>query len=211
MSVIPCQQNTELQIKIRGHGRHKERQRTMVSKSQSDYQDQNWFSARERQPSSERQKQALERIHEACTRGAKWNRKTRSVSRTHPERDEMVVLADYLDLTFGEYGWIHVPSEGPRSPRFGASLKAQGWKAGFPDVVVFGDTHTGRQMVLAIELKKPRELFGSESAAGRAVTEPQIEWQHAFGLLKIPHCVAYGADEAIEWIEKEKAKQCQNG
>ena len=58
--------------------------------------------------------------------------------------------------------WLHVPNGGHRHPAVAAKLKAEGVKAGAPDVLVFDSVHIRSQGViweyngLAIELKVGR-------------------------------------------------------
>ena len=58
---------------------------------------------------------------------------------TVKESELQKAIAAYLDslMEQGALFWQHSPNEGKRSPRRGASLKAQGMKAGFPDVAIY--------------------------------------------------------------------------
>ncbi len=108
------------------------------------------------------------------------------------EREEQVAAARYLDAL--ELVWIHVPNEGKRSKRVGASLLDQGLKPGFPDIVIFTPppAHPHIRFV-AVELKRQR---------GGRLTRNQGEWQH-----ELRECggiaeVCAGADELVALLKR---------
>jgi hypothetical protein len=78
-------------------------------------------------------------------------------------------------------------------------MKKQGTKAGFPDVIIFdvpeeiegiaGYLHNG----IAIELKRIK---------GGKVRENQLKWLRKLGSRDWITKVCYGADEAIDFLEK---------
>lgn len=68
------------------------------------------------------------------------------------ESDFQKTCCKYLD----QMGvlWNHCPNGGSRNPREGASLKAQGVKAGFPDIAIFEPR--GAYFGLFIEIKNSK-------------------------------------------------------
>lgn len=103
------------------------------------------------------------------------------------EYDEQVKLANYLDAK--GYCWCHVPNGGNRNAVTGAKLKRQGVKPGVPDVLIF-ETKGG----IAIELKR-------KSGKPSDVRDTQKEWLNALSNRGWQTKVAYGADEAIDYLE----------
>lgn len=84
---------------------------------------------------------------------------------------------------------FHIPNGGSRHPAEAARLKAQGVKAGVPDLcipVARGGNHS-----LYIEMKAPK---------GR-VSEKQREWLALLREQGMRAIVCYGADNAIKAIE----------
>lgn len=115
---------------------------------------------------------------------AKEYRKNRNLS----EYDEQVKLANYLDAK--GYLWCHVPNGGNRNPITGKKLKMQGVKPGVPDCLIF--TPKGG---IAIELKRSN---GNPSD----VRDNQKEWLNALSNRMWVTKVAFGADDAIDWLEE---------
>lgn len=94
------------------------------------------------------------------------------------EHDEQKALFDWSERAKGKYPDLPMmfanPNGGDRHPAVAAKLKAEGVKAGVPDV--FLPVARGGYHGLFIELKKPKD----STPAGRA-TEGQIEWLGALG------------------------------
>lgn len=138
---------------------------------------------------------ALERIAAATAKGAKWHYKPRTKPMQHHECGEQLVLAQWLDLTVGELGWMHTPNEGRRNWRTGHSLRAQGMRRGVPDVLIFAlPSMGGDWRGVAIELKR-------EDGVPSDVSEDQRQW-----LAHLEACgwltkVCFGADQAIKWLQ----------
>ena len=101
------------------------------------------------------------------------------------EYQEQVKLAEYLDLQ--GYLWCHVPNGGNRNAITGAKLKRQGVKKGVPDVLIF-EPEGG----IAIELKRKK---------GGRLRQSQIEWLQRLKSSGWKIKVAYGADDAIDYLE----------
>ena len=125
-------------------------------------------------------------------------RKSQGIVRPRParlERHEQADLARWLD----DRGvlWTHVPNEGKRSGRYGASLRAQGMRRGVPDCILFTPPPSPPGGVpprgIAIELKRKE---------GGRVSPEQNEW--LTGLAKCGWLcrVCRGADEAIAWLRE---------
>jgi len=126
----------------------------------------------------------------------KENKKVKSKKNKSPtEYEEQVKLAEYLDMK--GYLWCHVPNGGNRDVRTGAKMKRQGVKPGVPDVLIFDDPtseYTMNFSGIAIELKRSD---GNPSD----VRDAQKEWLEALEWRNWQTKVAFGADDAIEWLE----------
>jgi hypothetical protein len=112
--------------------------------------------------------------------------------RSAPERIEQVHLARWLDRYIGEDYWHHTPNEGKRSFRTAGSLRAQGMKAGVPDVLIFLPPPRGGYVGVAIELKRLPE-HGTKPRA----TEEQLERMRALARCGWFCIVCWGADAAV--------------
>lgn len=144
----------------------------------------------------------LDRVAEACAKGAGWLRRPRAKKPVQRERGEQCVLAEWLDLTVGELGWLHVPNEGRGQARHGASERAQGLKPGAPDVLVFAPGSRCHDWKgVAIELKAPRKGQPNAGTHTPSVSAEQREWLDALTRHGWVCRVCYGADEAIRWLE----------
>jgi len=111
------------------------------------------------------------------------------------EYDEQIKLAEYLDMK--GYCWCHVPNGGNRNPITGKKLKMQGVKPGVPDVLIFDDPtseYTMNFSGIAIELKRSD---GNPSD----VRDAQKEWLEALEWRNWQTKLAFGADDAIDWLE----------
>lgn len=112
------------------------------------------------------------------------------------ERAEHILFARYLD----EHGYIyfHPPLEGKRSPVTGKLLKAMGMKKGAPDFFIFGKMNDEKYYRfngihgVAIEMK---------SDTGKP-TKEQEEWIKILGYLGWRACIAYGHEQAVEFMEQ---------
>jgi hypothetical protein len=114
----------------------------------------------------------------------RWNSKKENPT----EYDEQVKLAQYLDMK--GYLWCHVPNGGNRNAITGAKLKRQGVKKGVPDVLIF-ISNGG----IAIELKR-------KNGKPSDVRDSQKKWLNALSNRMWETKVAFGADEAIDYLEK---------
>lgn len=85
----------------------------------------------------------------------------------------------------------HVPNEGKRSRANGARLKAEGLRAGVPDINL--DVARGEYHGLRIEMKRRR---------GGRVSPEQTAWLEALREQGYAAVVAYGWEEAADAIEK---------
>ena len=88
--------------------------------------------------------------------------------------------------------WCHVPNGGVRNPVAGAHLKAQGMKAGVPDVLIFTVPTNLDARGVAVELKRLK--------GGRA-TPTQKAWHGALRRVGWKVHVAHGALDAIDWLQ----------
>ena len=111
------------------------------------------------------------------------------------EQSKFFTLLRWKHATLYEIAF-HIPNGGKRSLREAVRLKAQGVKAGIPDIFV--PVACGDFVGLFIEMKRPKEL---------GTPKPQVskEQVRMMGLLEAQgyRCVvAYGADEAISYLEE---------
>lgn len=88
--------------------------------------------------------------------------------------------------------WAHVPNGGHRNYVAAAKLKAQGVKPGVPDILIF--KATGVVCGVAIELKR-------RNAPPSAVSLEQHQWLADLVAAGWATHIAFGADEAIDFIE----------
>jgi len=109
------------------------------------------------------------------------------------EYEEQIKLAEYLDMK--NYLWCHVPNGGNRNAIAGAKLKRQGVKPGVPDVLIFDDPCNNSNGI-AIELKRSNGRLSD-------VRETQKEWLTELESRDWLTKVAFGADEAIDWLERD--------
>lgn len=117
------------------------------------------------------------------------------------EHQEACILADWLRIKHVPF--IHVPNEGKRSYQVAARLKKAGLSPGFPDYLIFMAPPAATQtpgwekdaacVGAAIELKRKK---------GGKPTRSQVEWLKTLQANGWAVCVAYGADDAIKWLEE---------
>lgn len=111
------------------------------------------------------------------------------------EEQEQIALAQFLDLYLPPYSWCHVPNGGMRHKATAGKLKAQGVKAGVPDVLIF--THFWFELHeysgLAIELKRVK--------VGQ-VSVDQERWLASLALKGWHTATCYGAESAIELVKR---------
>jgi len=93
--------------------------------------------------------------------------------------------------------WTATANGGKRDKRTAASLKAQGVKAGVPDILIFTPPPSGMFQGLALELKRPQ---GFGKARGR-VSAHQRVWLEELRAIGWRAEVAYGYDHAIEILK----------
>ena len=102
------------------------------------------------------------------------------------ESDEQKIVAKWLDA----HGipWFHSPNEARRSYRLAAALKAQGLKAGVPDIIIIRQPPAQPELSgCVIEMKvKPNKLTEAQRIRDQHLVA--CGWHAA---------VAYSADEAI--------------
>ena len=125
----------------------------------------------------------------------KENKKVKSKKNKSPtEYEEQVKLAEYLDMK--GYLWCHVPNGGNRDVRTGAKMKRQGVKPGVPDVLIFNLPKIGYETCngIAIELKRSN---GNPSD----LMDTQKKWLDSLDVVGWETKVAFGADDAIDWLE----------
>jgi hypothetical protein len=91
--------------------------------------------------------------------------------------------------------WLHPPNEGRRSVVTGAHLRSLGLKKGAPDVLVFTPPPGKFGIVgVAIEMKR-------RNGTASGVRPEQRDWLDQLKELGWATCVAFGADDAIAFLE----------
>ena len=110
---------------------------------------------------------------------------------TRPEEDEQRAVAQYLDMR-RDLVWCHVGNGGMRNRAEGGKLKAQGVKAGVPDILIFNATKEGH-VGTAIELKR---------RDGGKLTIGQMEWLCNLKKNRWATALCHGSDEAIEVLKR---------
>lgn len=119
----------------------------------------------------------------------------RDASPVPKESNEQQTLFAWAKAMSGKYPELamlyHIPNEGKRSVRTGARLKAEGLRAGVPDIClpVAKNGHHG----LYIELKRRRNS---------RVTQEQMQWIGDLAAQGYVAAVCRGCDEAISLIQR---------
>lgn len=116
----------------------------------------------------------------------RWN----TTKENPTEFEEQVKLAKYLDMK--GYDWFHVPNGGKRDAVTGARMKKQGAKKGVPDNFILNVPQHLDYNGIVIELKRKK---------GGRLTKEQKDWLIILRSLGWLTKVAYGADDAIDWLE----------
>lgn len=114
---------------------------------------------------------------------------------TPSEQDEHRVVAAWLDLH--RLVWTHPPMGGKRSRIEAAIMHGMGSRAGVPDVVVFTPPPLIKANGVAIELKRKGRQREKNGGVSRD-QEQWLDWLEGCGWFVR---VAFGADEAIRWLE----------
>jgi hypothetical protein len=128
----------------------------------------------------------------------------------YPEEEEQKAVAQYLDIL--GFKWFHVPNGGWRSKVEAVILKLLGVKKGVPDVWIVTPpfivdnphvpqgwfTGSGGARGVVIEMK-PCHKPGTKK---RYPTKEQKEWLEYLRSISWVAGVAWGADEAIDVIER---------
>lgn len=154
----------------------------------------------------------LDRIAQACAKGAGWNRKPQA-KRVARERPEQVDLAEWLDVVCAQLvrelrlpprmfrgalvdwpGWCHVPNERDAKVQHLTSLAHQGVKSGVSDCLIFvvprGATFPG----VGLELKEPQ-------ATASSVSPNQHSWLDGLAARGWQTRACFGSEEAKDWLE----------
>lgn len=119
--------------------------------------------------------------------------------RTRADEDEHQCLAaDYLDAL--GLLWFHPPLGGHRNKAVAGQLKAQGAKAGVPDILIFDPPKgRGNNRGTAIELKRPGaagQTYGKAQRLGcSSVSAAQQKWLYALAVRRWIVRVCFGFDE----------------
>jgi hypothetical protein len=108
------------------------------------------------------------------------------------EHQEQTLVVQILRLEYPDVEALlfAIPNGGHRHPGVGAKLKAEGVKAGIPDLFLAIPAHEYHG--LFIEMKKP----------GGATSKAQLEWHQALRDQGYKVAIAYGHEEALEIIEE---------
>lgn len=104
------------------------------------------------------------------------------------EADEQKIIAAYLD--YSNLLWFHPANEAKRSAHLAAMLKAQGLKAGVPDVCILEPV--GAKHGLFIEMK-----YGANKP-----TAEQKKWLSRLSARGYATAICYSADDAIKIVKE---------
>ncbi len=119
------------------------------------------------------------------------------------ERDEMRIVAHWLNAQGAL--WLHPPNEGKRPLWVGARMKADGLlQPGAPDIIVLERYVMAPSTLgfgLAVELKR---------VGARGPSDAQFNWLHSMGQRGMLTTVAYGADQAIDFLQRHM-RLCRPG
>lgn len=107
------------------------------------------------------------------------------------EDAEQKAFVNYLDMQGFKY--FAVPNGGFRHKLTAAKLKAEGVKAGVPDIVILEKSATKQHKVLFVEMKRQE---------GGQVSEKQKEWHDWLDENDYAICVAEGCEQAIRLLHK---------
>lgn len=98
-------------------------------------------------------------------------------------------------LTRAKLVFTHVPNEGKRTERQGASLKEQGLQPGFPDYLIFTPIPNAPELPgCAIELKRTK---------GGTTSATQKHWLAKLENLGWATYVAKGWRDGVRWLRDE--------
>lgn len=111
------------------------------------------------------------------------------------EDQEQRTVCEWLDLHGITY--IHVPNGGKRARVEAAIFSGLGVKKGFPDLLIFDRPARVAFHGAAIELKRR----GREKERNGGLSVEQLEWLDRLFRLGWATKVAYGANQAIHWLE----------
>ena len=114
---------------------------------------------------------------------------TQQIRTGRTENGEQMAVIEYCELK--GITAVHIPNEGKRSARYGATLKRMGLRKGFPDLF-FPYARQGYHG-LFIELKE---------GISKKPTQDQLEWIARLNKNGYYATVCYGADAAIAEINE---------
>lgn len=110
------------------------------------------------------------------------------------EKNEQAIFVRYCDLR--DIPCVFVPNGFPlgglkNKYAYISSLKAQGYKKGFPDLIVFAKN--SRQNIVFFEFKREK---------GGKISKEQLAWQEHLKALGFDSFIANGSKQAIEQLEE---------
>ena len=108
------------------------------------------------------------------------------------EHKVQVAICQYLDLRGVLY--FSVPNGGQRNKIVAAKLKAEGAKAGVPDLCIIKDG-----MAFFLEIKRPKSTTGGKGRLSPAQKEMIGRIEEAGGEVKVVYSVADVIEAMIDW------------
>jgi len=108
------------------------------------------------------------------------------------EHQVQKAIAQYLDLR--KVCWFAVPNGGQRNKIVAAKLKAEGVKAGVPDICVI---HDGQ--VYFLEVKKPKTANSGKGTLSKPQKEFIARIEEAGGEVAVVYSVADVIEQCIDW------------
>ena len=93
----------------------------------------------------------------------------------------------------GKLSYIAIPNAAKRSPRLMNRLKKEGFRTGFPDLIVLIPKGLAEPVTLVAELKRP--------GASLILKGDQEQWQRWFRKANYNHAVINDFDKFKQWVE----------
>jgi len=146
----------------------------------------------------------------------------------YPSEDqEHLALAPYLDLRFRYWGWYHPANERIASPIDLSKLKKKGVKKGFSDLLIFRSPKISMPCDLCASVYgiDPSLCYNNSCIGYKGMV---IEMKRQFACVKTSHAtreqhdwlvelgragwlteICYGAQDAIEKIERAYGRYCK--
>jgi hypothetical protein len=108
------------------------------------------------------------------------------------EHQVQKAICHYLDLR--KVCYFAVPNGGPRNLITAKKLKAEGVKAGVPDICIISDG-----MAFFLEVKRPKTVLGDKGRLSAAQKDMIEKIEYAGGEVRVVYSVADVIEACIDW------------